>query len=124
MNGERQNTGKRGEDEACTFLLRSGHSIVARNWRYSHLEVDIISRDGDGLHFVEVKTRNAPLTADPQDNVDWKKMKRLASAARAFRRERREFSKEELFFDVISVVFEDGKTRLEYFPQAFVPMYV
>ena len=49
--------GQLGEDKACAFLQAQGHRIVARNWRGSHLEVDIISEASDGLHFVEVKTR-------------------------------------------------------------------
>ncbi|MBQ5541560.1 MAG: YraN family protein, partial [Erysipelotrichales bacterium] len=35
--------GQLGEDKACAFLQAQGHRIVARNWRGSHLEVDIIS---------------------------------------------------------------------------------
>lgn len=84
MREDRRTTGKRGEDEACRYLSGLGHRIVARNWRASHLEVDIISLSGSGLHFVEVKSRTAPAQAAPQAGVGRPKQRRLAAAANAF----------------------------------------
>lgn len=45
--------GRHGEDETCQYLIDHGHTILERNWRYGHLEIDIISLAGDGIHFVE-----------------------------------------------------------------------
>ena len=39
--------GRRGEDVACEFLEELGHQIVRRNYRSGHLEIDIISTDGN-----------------------------------------------------------------------------
>ena len=55
MEGEgdiRQTLGKRGEDIAFGMLRDMGHTILERNWRSGHLEIDIISFDPDGIHFV------------------------------------------------------------------------
>lgn len=62
--------GKRGEDEACELLIKKGHAILERNYRCGHLEIDIISIDSDGLHFVEVKTRMAPVCAEPEEKCN------------------------------------------------------
>ena len=73
MEGEgnsRQTLGKKGEDIACEILRGMGHTILERNWRSSHLEIDIISFDPDGIHFVEVKTRRQSIQAPPQESVD------------------------------------------------------
>lgn len=35
--------GKQGEDEVCQYLIRHGHTILDRNWRYGHLEIDIVT---------------------------------------------------------------------------------
>ena len=51
----RRDLGKKGEDIACRLLEEKGHTILERNWRSGHLEIDIISLDQDGIHFVEVK---------------------------------------------------------------------
>ena len=56
-SGHRRQLGKAGEYVACGFLRSMGHIILERNWRSGHLEIDIISLDRDGIHFVEVKTR-------------------------------------------------------------------
>ena len=126
MAPDRKTTGRRGEDAACEYLLNAGHMIIERNWRASHLETDIITLYKDGIHFVEVKTRNAPTTADPECNVTEQKIKRMTAAARRFLlgRDSAPFRDAELFFDVITVIFEGDRAEIEYYPQAFIPIYV
>ena len=113
--------GQLGEDKACAFLQARGHRIVARNWRGSHLEVDIISEASDGLHFVEVKTR---LDADaaPEEKVDALKQRRISAAALKYLNETG--SDREVFFDVVSVTISGDESTLNYFPQAWIPMYL
>lgn len=125
MKTERQLTGKRGEDAACEHLRGLGQTVLARNWRHSHLEIDIITADPAGVHFVEVKTRTAPIMAPPELNVGPDKQRRLVRAAQAFVRGARLPAGygDELFFDVVSVVLDGPSVTLEYFPQAWVPIY-
>ena len=35
--------GQIGEEEACRFLIRKGYTLLERNWRVGHLELDIIA---------------------------------------------------------------------------------
>ena len=114
--------GQLGEDKACAFLQAQGHRIVARNWRGSHLEVDIISEDAAGLHFVEVKTRLAPAGTAPEEKVDGRKRQRIGAAALKFLNQ--SGSDREVFFDVVTVLFDGDRTEVNYFPQAWIPMYV
>ena len=51
---KRQVTGKKGEDVACDLLAGRGHTILERNHRVGHFEIDIVSVSADGIHFVEV----------------------------------------------------------------------
>ena len=44
----RAQTGRTGEDAACRYLTEQGHTILERNWRSGHLEIDIISLAPDG----------------------------------------------------------------------------
>ena len=127
MESLRQKVGKRGEDEACARLRDLGHLILARNWRSGHLEIDIVSLTPGGLHFVEVKSLTAPALTNPEDKVDRTKQEKLARAARAFLRS--DYRKAlpgdyEIFFDVVTVVFYNDGAETEYFPQAFLPIYV
>ena len=113
--------GQLGEEKACAFLQSRGHRIVARNWRGSHLEVDIISDAPDGLHFVEVKTRLAAEAA-PEEKVDALKQRRISAAALKYLNETG--SDREVFFDVVSVTLSGDTASVKYFPQAWIPMYV
>ena len=113
--------GQLGEDKACAFLQSRGHRIVKRNWRGSHLEVDIISEDADGLHFVEVKTRLGA-DATPEEKVDATKQRRISAAALKYLNETG--SDREVFFDVVSVTLSGDTAAVKYFPQAWIPMYL
>ena len=54
--------GRAGEDAAASFLLSLGWRVLDRNWRPRGtdrgLELDIVALEGNGLVFVEVKTRS------------------------------------------------------------------
>lgn len=117
-------TGRRGEEEACRYLVDAGHTILARNWRSGHLEVDIVSLDGEGLHIVEVKSRTAPCVADPESNIGPGKIKSLCRAAGAcLKKWGKELGDTEVFFDVFSIVFDGDNTVINYIPKAFIPIY-
>ncbi len=122
----RRDLGRLGEDLACGLLEEMGHIILERNWRSGHLEIDIISVDSKGIHFVEVKARRQSIQAPPQENVDWKKQKRIVKAAQGFMRTKRGmlYGSHECFFDVVAVTFEGDGYRREWFPEAYVPLYV
>ena len=123
METSRRRLGDLGEEEACHYLEQLGHTVLERNWRWSHLEIDIITRDPEGIHFVEVKSRTAPVSAEPEENVTWTKQRRLVAAANAFLHARCAGGLD-VFFDVVTVVFDGERTDLTYYKQAFIPMYL
>ena len=119
--------GRRGETLAIAHLERAGYRIVAANFRLPigrntrdaivTAEIDVIAYDGPTLCFVEVKTRGTDEFAPPQVNVDLRKRRQIARAARGYRR---------LFglvdspyrYDVVTVVSSsakhiDGEPRID-----------
>ena len=129
MKTDRPTVGRKGEQEAGAYLSRLGHRILARNWRSGHLELDLVTLTGNELHIVEVKSRTAPVMAEPQRNVGREKQRRLVAAAQAFlhNEERKDLPADlEVFFDVMSVVFygTGEEFEIEYYPKAFIPHYV
>ena len=129
MKTDRVAVGRRGEEEATRYLTRLGHRVLARNWRGGHLELDIVTLTGNELHFVEVKSRVAPVMAEPQRKVGREKQRRLVAAAQAFLHDegRKDLPADlEVFFDVMSVVFygTGADFEIEYYPKAFIPQYV
>lgn len=122
----RRDLGRQGEDIACDLLKGMGHTILERNYRSGHLEIDIISIDADGIHFVEVKTRRSNIQAPPQYNVDRAKQSRITKAALGFLHSRKGLPLKdyECYFDVVAVTFTDSTFSTEWFPQAYIPIYV
>lgn len=88
--------GKRGEEYAAAYLQQAGCYLVASNFMVPvgrnrlgatiSAEIDLIVYDGETLCFVEVKTRTSDWFAAPQVNVDLRKQRQIARAARAYRR--------------------------------------
>ena len=88
--------GARGEALAIEHLERLGYRIVAANFSLPigrntrdvivNAEIDVVAYDGCTLCFVEVKTRATDDFAAPQANVDLRKRRQIARAARAYRR--------------------------------------
>ncbi len=121
----RQELGRRGEEIVCRFLEDRGHTILERNWRSGHLEIDIISWDAEGIHFVEVKSRESNIQAPPQENVDRQKQKKIVRAAQSFLRTGEiPYGNHECMFDVAAVTFLGDRADIEWIPQAYIPIYV
>jgi putative endonuclease len=88
--------GRRGEALAIEHLERAGYRIVAANFSVPigrntrdvmvNAEIDVVGYDGPTLCFVEVKTRASDEFAPPQVNVDLRKRRQIARAARGYRR--------------------------------------
>ena len=116
--------GKKGEDAACVWLASNGHTVLERTWRGGRCEIDIISADGAGLHFVEVKSRKAPAAADPLVNVTAAKQKHMVQAALQYLHSGgRRFADAEVSFDIVTVIIDTDTTYIQYYPQAFIPIY-
>ncbi len=98
--------GRFGEQLAAEQLSAAGLEIIARNWRCSAGELDIVAWDGSVLVFVEVKTRSSVAFGDPAEAVDAAKATRLRRLALRWLAEHRDPSRfaTELRFDVVSVV--------------------
>ena len=76
--------GQRGEKLAADFLRQRGHVIIERNYRNKFGEIDIITRDGDTLVFVEVKTRKSQRYGGAAAAVTAKKQRQITMVALAY----------------------------------------
>ncbi|WP_447640270.1 MULTISPECIES: YraN family protein [Chitinophagaceae] len=94
-------TGKEGEHHAASHLLQLGFSLLAKNWRYHRLEVDLIASKDGILHFIEVKTRTTTKFGLPEAAVSEKKMAFLKEAASAYQTLYPQWKKVQ--FDVIAI---------------------
>ncbi len=73
-----------GEDIAESFLLAAKYTILHRNFRSKHGEIDIIARYKKTIAFIEVKTRSSSLFGLPEEAVNHKKQLRISQTARYY----------------------------------------
>ena len=111
--------GKQGEEIAVKYLTDKGYEILERNWRNRHKEIDIIAKDGDELVIVEVKCRKSSNYGDPDLAVNKQKQRLLVAAANAYIF--RNKLDVDTRFDIVSIVFDDGKPQIEHIEDAFLP---
>ena len=115
--------GKRGERSARDYLAHSeGYRIVAfnveiplgrgRDARKIFGEIDIVAYDGDTLAFVEVKTRASGEVAGPERNVNLRKQRQIARAARRYRQLMKVVN-EPYRYDVVTVLAGAEVEKLE-----------
>ena len=76
--------GDRGEQIVVDYLVKSGHEIVARNYKTKLFEVDIISRKNEMLYFTEVKYRSDHDFGEALDFIDKKKQQKMHLAVAGF----------------------------------------
>lgn len=115
--------GRRGERAAARYLKRRQHRILARNYRCSAGEIDLISADRDTIVFVEVKTRSSDQAQEPNEALRPGQRRRIEHAAKCFLMERSAQNRP-CRFDVVTVLLRDGGSpRVEHFEDAFRPGY-
>lgn len=96
-------TGDWGEDLALRYLAERGYTLVERNYRTRHGELDLILRNGVTLVFVEVKLRRGRGFGDPIEAVTPRKQAVVRSMAEQYLAER-DPDFEELRFDVVGIL--------------------
>lgn len=115
---QKQKLGKYGEDVATQFLKDRGYSIVARNWRCSIGEIDVVAKDKSRLVFVEVKTRNGTGYGHPFEAITAAKVARMRKLVAQWCLENGT-SGSEVRLDAIAVIVRGGKIGIEHLKQVF-----
>jgi putative endonuclease len=83
--------GLRGEEAAARWYEAAGYDVVARNWRCSAGEIDLIAvgRSDAVVVFCEVKTRSSMAFGVPEEAVTLSKQRRLRRLAAQWLAEQR-----------------------------------
>lgn len=112
--------GRRSERHAEQFLRKRGHRVVTRNWSCPFGELDIITRHGETLVFVEVRSTAHDDAASAIHSVDDKKQERLTRLAMAFMKRYR-VQEVAARFDVVVLAWPDKakEPTIEHFENAF-----
>ncbi len=114
----RKERGGTGEDAALAVYIRRGYRLVARNWRCSLGELDLVLVRGDMLVFCEVKTRRGSAFGGGYEAVTWRKRAKIRALAEAFLQARPD-RPGAIRFDVASVALGPRGPQVELFEDAF-----
>jgi putative endonuclease len=109
--------GKDAEDQAANFLIKQGYEIVARNYRYKQLEIDLIVRKEKWLVFVEVKMRSSDAFGYPEEFVNYQKAKNIVTAAEQYTFDKKYDGN--VRYDVVAISMRNGVPDIKHFEDAF-----
>ena len=112
--------GDRGERAAVRYLKKQGFRILAKQYRNSYGEVDIIAQDGKTTVFAEVKTRTSTNDGQPFEAVDLRKQEKITRVALAWLKQHDRLE-QPARFDVVSILWPDesGEPQIQHFRNAF-----
>jgi putative endonuclease len=111
--------GRAGEALAADLLAATGWTVLARNYRSGHKEIDLIVRRGRTIAFVEVKTRTDARFGHPLASVTAAKRREIERVARAWLARRR-LRGVDYRFDAVAVTWDGrGPPRVEHVEDAW-----
>lgn len=104
-----------GEMVAEEYLLSKGHNVIERNYRKKYGELDIVTKKGSTIHFVEVKTVSRETLGNvlvgehlrPEENMHKGKVARLLRVMQVYIDKNRI---QKWQFDVIAI-YLNSKTK-------------
>lgn len=119
---DHNNFGAWGEKVAEEYLRHKGYSILDRDWKYMHKDLDVVAYEDDTqtLVIVEVKTRHNENITTALQAVDREKQKNLVRTAFAFARSTGHFFPN-IRFDVITIVGDDSNYDLQHYKGIIKP---
>ncbi len=119
---DRSQLGLEGEKVAARFLQERGHRILASRFRTRIGELDLVTRSGEHIYFVEVKTRrtneSGPHYGGALEAVDHRKQRRITRLAELFI-DRHELWDLTPHFAVIGIEQHHSNASVRFLPDAF-----
>ena len=109
--------GKTGEQMTARYLTDKGYVILEHNYRRGHLEIDLVALDGDELVIVEVKSRANDTLLQPEAAVDHKKRLALIRLANEYVKSHNR--KENVRFDIVSIVSKPEGAEIKHLENAY-----
>jgi len=112
---QKQTLGKKGEKLALQFLIEKGFEKLETNFRAGKGEIDIIVKNQNVIHFIEVKTRKNDDFGNPEEFVSEAQVNKISQTAELFLEKHEEQTKQEfkgfIQFDIISILFENDNLK-------------
>jgi|GEM_PF-593361 len=122
----RKEIGTLGERIAADYVTRHGMEVVDRNVSRKTGEIDVVAREGDTLHFIEVKTILVERFFDPDAvgdeydpsvNIHESKIRHITRTGEWYVLEKKWEGEWQVDACLVWLRRRDGTARLQYLPQ-------
>ncbi len=110
-----QRQGQIAEDQALTYLIQQGLSLIARNVRFRVGEIDLIMREGQVILFIEVRFRQPSHFGGAALTVTASKQRRIRRAAMLWLTQQSLVDRVPCRFDVMAM----SPSHLDWIKDAF-----
>ncbi len=110
--------GRTSESLAADYLVARGYSILERNYRVGHKEIDLIAQRDCVVAFIEVKARAGARFGHPLEAITWSKRREISYVARVWIAAH---GRADLVyrFDAVAVLWADREPVIEHVPDAW-----
>lgn len=116
MKAPHLQTGENAENQACEFLQAQGLTLITRNFRCPHGEIDLIMQDGKTRVIVEVRYRKNAKFGNALESVTKTKQNKLIATTQIYLETLQTQELLPIRFDVIGIL---GNGQLEWVKNAF-----
>ena len=103
MLKESRLSGADAEKLAQDYLQQQGLKLLAKNFRTTRGEIDLIMRDNTHLDFVEVRFRQRSDFGSAEESITQQKCQRLTAAALAYMQSQKLTNKLSARFDAVAI---------------------
>jgi len=103
MHRDNTLSGADAEQLAQNYLQQQGLKLLAKNFRTSRGEIDLIMRDNAHLVFVEVRFRQSSAFGSAEESITPQKCQRLTAAALAYMQSQKVTNKLSARFDAVAI---------------------
>jgi putative endonuclease len=111
--------GEYSEEIALHYLQQQGLSLLERNFRSRHGELDLIMRATNCLVVVEVRYRSSPKFGGAAATITPGKQRRIIKTTQVLLQQRSIYRKLPVRFDVVAISGHLDAAKIEWLPRAF-----
>jgi len=98
------------EDQAVKYLIKNNFEIIERNFHSAYGEIDVIAKQNNILHFIEVKSGS---TFNPAENLTNSKLKKILNTVDLYLFQKNK--DQDIYFSIDLIVIDYKKNNISFF---------
>jgi putative endonuclease len=107
----------KGEEIAASYLRGKGYKILASNFNGKGFEIDLVTKKGEIIAFVEVKRRKSSDFMNPLLSIDRKRKEHMVKGAKYFLSKNDLYDRCDVRFDILTII--GNEKNIEHYEDAF-----